>query len=194
MSLSLAPPLRCYAPRLSSASSARRPAPPRPPTSQPTPPRASCRYLQGETHYIVITIKKAALIDKGVLRADLPSAELLTAANLDEDALMRLARQVATIVGLPESTPFCDVHPAKCTPSPGPPHRLTASPPPRLPAFDAPPRRPTSDAPPPPLRLFDFSSRARCAAPFRVLGVKGAGPGRGSALAVDVQAQPRSLP
>lgn len=49
----------------------------------------------------------------------------LEASNLDEGKLMEVARKVATCVGLPEHTAFCDFHPVK---------------------------------------LFDFSSRARCRA------------------------------
>ena len=70
-------------------------------------------YLKGETHYIVLTIKKASLLSHGVLKADVPSAALLTAANLDEPQLMKLARLIATTVGLPETTVFASFHPAK---------------------------------------------------------------------------------
>ena len=83
-------------------------------------------YLKGETHYIVITIKKSALLAAGALKQarypctppptppstptptpkqDLAgSANLLTASNLDEPALLRLSRTIATTIGLPEST------------------------------------------------------------------------------------------
>ena len=62
-------------------------------------------YLKGETHYIVITIKKGALLAAGALKQDLAgSANLLTASNLDEPALLRLSRTIATTIGLPEST------------------------------------------------------------------------------------------
>ena len=70
-------------------------------------------YLKGETHYIVLTIKKATLLAHGVLREDLPGANLLTKTNLDEPKLMDLSRRVATIIGLPESVAFTDFHPAK---------------------------------------------------------------------------------
>ena len=93
-------------------------------------------YLKGETHYIVLTIKKATLLAHGVLREDLPGANLLTKTNLDEPKLMDLSRRVATIIGLPESVAFTDFHPAK---------------------------------------LFDFSTRARCLAPFRILAVRSGG-------------------
>ena len=50
-------------------------------------------YLKGETHYIVITIKKGALLAAGALKQDLAgSANLLTASNLDEPALLRLSK------------------------------------------------------------------------------------------------------
>lgn len=70
-------------------------------------------FLKGETHYIVLTIKKSALLAHGALREDLPSASLLTKENLDEDALMALSRKVATVVGLPQTTQFTAFHPAK---------------------------------------------------------------------------------
>ena len=108
-------------------------------------------YLKGETHYIVLTIKKAALLAKSALREDKPNAELLTKANLDEAALMVLAREIATIIGLPETTQFTDFHGAK---------------------------------------LFDFSSRARCAAPFRVLGLGAGGARAGAVLAADLEVHP----
>ena len=56
---------------------------------------------------------RAALISHGVLKEDLPGASLLTRANLDETHLMTLARKIATVVGLPESTSFAPFHPAK---------------------------------------------------------------------------------
>lgn len=98
-----------------------------------------------------MTIKKSSLLKKGALREDLPSGSLLTKSNLDEPALMSLAREIATIIGLPETTQFTDFHPAK---------------------------------------LFDFSSRARCVAPFRVLGVKSGGAQAGSIVACDLEAHP----
>jgi len=59
-----------------------------------------------------------------------PLSELLQRQNLDEAALLALARKIASACGLPEATPFCDFHPAK---------------------------------------LFDFSTRARCVTPYRIL-------------------------
>jgi len=108
-------------------------------------------YLKGETHYIVVTIKKATLLKKKALREDKPGSELLTRVNLDEAALMVLSREIATIIGLPETTAFCDFHGAK---------------------------------------LFDFSTRARCAAPFRVLGVMPGGAQQGTPIAADLEAHP----
>ena len=71
-------------------------------------------YLKGETHYIVVTIKKTALLRAGALKQDLGgSTNLLTASNLDEPALLRLSRTIATTLGLPESTAFCGFHAAK---------------------------------------------------------------------------------
>ena len=108
-------------------------------------------YLKGETHYIVLTIKKSTLLSHGGLKEDLPGAALLTKANLDEQALLVLARKVANIIGLPPTTQFTDFHPAK---------------------------------------LFDFSTRARCLAGFRVLGVTSGGANAGEVVGMDLEAQP----
>ena len=107
-------------------------------------------FLKGETHYIVLTIKKASLLSHGVLRENLSGAALLTRSNVDEDALMTLSRKIATLVGLPETTQFCDFHPAK---------------------------------------LFDFSTRARCLAPFRVLSTVSGGAASGEVRGLDLEAQ-----
>jgi len=89
-------------------------------------------YLKGETHYIAATMRKKTLLAEGVLKADAVGPALLHASNVDIEQLLRLGRNLATFVGIPDSAPFADFHPVK---------------------------------------LFDFSSRARCIAPFRVLGV-----------------------
>ena len=79
-------------------------------------------YLKGETHYIVLTVKKAALLSHGVLRADLSGGDLLTRQNVDEPRLMALARKCATLVGLPETTAFWSVRPhSPPRPPPQPP-------------------------------------------------------------------------
>ena len=70
-------------------------------------------FLRGETHYIVLSVKKATLLSRGVLRDDRPGAALLTDENLDEPKLMSFARDVASIVGLPDTTRFAGFHPAK---------------------------------------------------------------------------------
>jgi len=77
-------------------------------------------------------VRKKSLLERGVLRADLPVDKLLSRENVDLDALMLLGRTVATCMRLPETTPFCEFHPVK---------------------------------------LFDFSTRARCLTPFRVLAL-----------------------
>ena len=92
-----------------------------------------------------------ALLEHGVLLQDLPSAELLTAANLHEPSLMQMARTVATTVGLPESTQFASHHPAK---------------------------------------LFDYSTRARCLAPFCVTAVAGGGARGGQLMRMDLECHP----
>jgi hypothetical protein len=108
-------------------------------------------FLRGETHYIVLSVKKASLLSHGVLRADCGSGLLLTPSNLDESRLLELGRRVATLVGLPETTQFAPHHPAK---------------------------------------LFDYSTRARCLCPFRVLGVREGGASPGGVIAMDLEAQP----
>ena len=62
---------------------------------------------------------------------------------------MVLAREIASLIGLPETTAFTDYHPAK---------------------------------------LFDFSSRARCATPFRVVGLAAGGAQHGAVVAADLEA------
>ena len=107
-------------------------------------------YLKGETHYIVVTIKKKSLLAHGVLKENLPQAELLSRANLDEAALLRLGRVVATALELPAHTEYCEHHPCK---------------------------------------LFNFSTRARSLAGFRVLGVEGGGANAGQVKSADLEAQ-----
>ena len=87
-------------------------------------------FLKGETLYIAATIKKASFLNTGVLKEDLPGPALLTRENVNDEALLKLARQIATLIGISAATKFCNHHPAK---------------------------------------LFDFSTRARCLAPFKVL-------------------------
>ena len=106
-------------------------------------------YLKGETHYVVVTIKKRSLLAHGALRHDLPGDAVLRRANLDEEALLALGRTVATALGLPAHTEWCEHHPCK---------------------------------------LFDFSTRARCLAGFRVLGVRGGGAGAGRVQSGDLEA------
>lgn len=53
-------------------------------------------YYKDDTHYFVMTAKKASLIDKGVIKQDLADTEqLLAPANVDRDALMSYAREAA---------------------------------------------------------------------------------------------------
>ena len=73
-------------------------------------------YLRGETHYIAVTVKKVSLLNHRVLRKDrsaLDGAPLLSRENVDDEALLKLARTVATVIGLPETTAFAHPHPAK---------------------------------------------------------------------------------
>lgn len=96
---------------------------------------------------------QASLLSKGVLREDLPGRLLLTRENVDDDALLKLSRLVATVIGVPPATPFCVHHPAK---------------------------------------LFDFSTRARCLTPFKVLAqaTRGGADGGARVVALDLSAQP----
>ena len=53
-------------------------------------------YLKGETHYIAACVRKRCLLERGVLREDLPVDLLLSPANVNLDALLVLGRVVAT--------------------------------------------------------------------------------------------------
>jgi hypothetical protein len=89
-------------------------------------------FLKGETLYVAACVKKRSLLERGVLREDLPSSGLLSPGNVDLSLLTKLGRDLAGVLRIPSHTSFCDFHPVK---------------------------------------LFDFSTRARCLTPFRVLGV-----------------------
>lgn len=53
-------------------------------------------YYKDDTHYFVMTAKKASLIDKGVIKQDLADTEqLLAPENVDREALMSYAREAA---------------------------------------------------------------------------------------------------
>lgn len=53
-------------------------------------------YYKDDTHYFVMTAKKASLIDKGVIKQDLADTEqLLAPDNVDREALMNYAREAA---------------------------------------------------------------------------------------------------
>ena len=72
-------------------------------------------YMRGSgTHFIAATTKTAVLHKLGVVRARLGSTrETLAPANVDQDALRRLARTIASAVGIPESSPLCAQHGAQ---------------------------------------------------------------------------------
>ena len=59
------------------------------------------------------SLAQASLLEHGALKEDLPQSQLLTKTNLDVPALLKLSRRIATVIGLPETTQFCDFHPAK---------------------------------------------------------------------------------
>ncbi|KAJ3187914.1 [F-actin]-monooxygenase mical3 [Gaertneriomyces sp. JEL0708] len=64
-------------------------------------------YRTDESHYIVMTPKRATLLEKGVLREDRADPEdLVKPDNVDKERLMSFARQVATEVGVPENSEF----------------------------------------------------------------------------------------
>ncbi|XP_061627404.1 F-actin-monooxygenase mical1 isoform X1 [Phyllopteryx taeniolatus] len=53
-------------------------------------------YYKDDTHYFVMTAKKMSLLKKGVIKQDFNEAEdLLAAANVDQEALRRYARDAA---------------------------------------------------------------------------------------------------
>ena len=56
---------------------------------------------------------RCGLVELGVCRQKLPRAQLLQPENVDADALRKMARLIATEVGLPEETKFCDVNPVQ---------------------------------------------------------------------------------
>eukprot|EP00930_Biecheleria_cincta_P084926 TRINITY_DN74352_c0_g1_i1.p1 TRINITY_DN74352_c0_g1~~TRINITY_DN74352_c0_g1_i1.p1 ORF type:complete len:628 (+),score=85.55 TRINITY_DN74352_c0_g1_i1:77-1960(+) len=65
-------------------------------------------YLKGETHYIAACILKRTLVEFGAVHNDKPTTkELLQPCNLNMDGLRRLARIIATTIGLPETCTFC---------------------------------------------------------------------------------------
>lgn len=53
------------------------------------------------------------LVEIGVIRKKLPRQKLLQPENVDADALTRMARLIATEIGLPASTTFCKVNPVQ---------------------------------------------------------------------------------
>jgi hypothetical protein len=72
-------------------------------------------YMRGAgTHFIGATTKTAVLHRLGVLRARLPTTRAsLAPDNVDDDALRRLARAMATAVGVPSTSPLCAQHGAQ---------------------------------------------------------------------------------
>lgn len=56
---------------------------------------------------------RSGLIELGVVRRKLPRAQLLQADNVDADALRRVARTIATEVGIPPEARFCEVNPVQ---------------------------------------------------------------------------------
>jgi len=74
----------------------------------------SMEYLKGETHYIVIAIKKETLLTYGALREDKPSSKLLLqASNLDIEKLKDLGRMIANACGLPQHVEFYPHNPVQ---------------------------------------------------------------------------------
>ena len=64
-------------------------------------------YYQGETHYFIMTPKKASLLQAGVLKRDLsPHSRLVAADNLDMAKLREYARSVADFFDIPSSSEF----------------------------------------------------------------------------------------
>lgn len=53
-------------------------------------------YYKDDTHYFVMTAKKASLLEKGVIKQDLSDTEkLLAMENVDRDALQEYAKEAA---------------------------------------------------------------------------------------------------
>ena len=108
---------------------------------------------------------QAALLSHGVLKEDLSGSALLTKANLDEENLLKLSRKVRAVCG-----PSLEAACGSCAPTAaiaigtarqvcnivGLPESTQFT------GFH-------------PAKLFDFSTRARCLAGFRLLGVRSGG-------------------
>jgi len=74
----------------------------------------SMEYLKGETHYIVVAIKKSSLLEYGALKEDRRgSRALLQADNVDIGRLRQLGRAIATASGLPAKTEFYPHNPVQ---------------------------------------------------------------------------------
>lgn len=68
-------------------------------------------YLRGNTHFIAATTRIPDLLSLGVVRDDLGTVRsTLSASNLDFEALRKLARTIATTVGIPDSAPLSSQH------------------------------------------------------------------------------------
>ena len=161
---------------------------------------------QGETHYIVLTIKKATLLSHGVLREDLSGAALLTKVSEASIllvgsagchcrcccSLLLLAAAARCRCSLPllaAAARFSRrLHPTYVSQEnldEAALMKLSRSVAniiglPESTAF-------TSFHP---AKLFDFSTRARCLAPFRILATKGGGATKGEVVGLDLEAQP----
>lgn len=60
-------------------------------------------YYRDETHYLVFTVSKESLLQRGVLHdGDFPFDELLQRSNIDREALAALGSDVAHHLGIPE--------------------------------------------------------------------------------------------
>eukprot|EP00730_Choanoeca_flexa_P014109 TRINITY_DN6044_c0_g1_i1.p1 TRINITY_DN6044_c0_g1~~TRINITY_DN6044_c0_g1_i1.p1 ORF type:complete len:1423 (+),score=361.94 TRINITY_DN6044_c0_g1_i1:32-4270(+) len=66
----------------------------------------NCVYYCGNTHYYVMTPKKASLLEFGVLKENKQGSELLARANINMDKLQEYARIVASFFDLPETCPL----------------------------------------------------------------------------------------
>lgn len=74
----------------------------------------SMEYLKGETHYIVVAIKKESLLTYGALREDKPNSKLLLqASNLDIENLKALSRIIASACNLPQHVEFYPHNPVQ---------------------------------------------------------------------------------
>ncbi|KAI8823120.1 uncharacterized protein EV422DRAFT_523465 [Fimicolochytrium jonesii] len=64
-------------------------------------------YITEESHYLVMTPKRSTLLNKGIVKEDRADpVELVQRDNVDRDNLLKFAREVATMAGVPPDSEF----------------------------------------------------------------------------------------